>query len=105
MSEVIDLSILLEEYLDDASGHLDSVETALLALEKSSNSGGSDPQSLISILGNLHTLKGNSGMMGFTPVQQYIHRLESVLKMVQEQEEPLSAAVFEAFYTAVSSLR
>ena len=30
------------------------------------------------VLGPLHTLKGNSGMMGFTAIKEYVHRLEDV---------------------------
>jgi two-component system chemotaxis sensor kinase CheA len=101
----IDITALLEEYLDDASGHIDAVETSFMELEKRWGEGECDRSLLTLILGNLHTLKGNSGMMGFTPLQQYVHRLESALKRVQEGSIPLSAAVFESFYSAISALR
>lgn len=105
MDGVIDVSLLIEEFLDDANGHVDSVEVAVMELEKRWNDGVIDDALLTLLLGNLHTLKGNSGMMGFTPVQQYIHRLESFLKGVQESAIPLSSGVFELFYSAVTALR
>ena len=105
MDGVIDVSLLIEEYLDDANGHVDAVEVAVMELEKRWNEGVMDDALLTLLLGNLHTLKGNSGMMGFTPVQQYIHRLESFLKGVQESAIPLSSGVFELFYSAVTALR
>jgi two-component system chemotaxis sensor kinase CheA len=105
LDDTIDISVLIDEFLDDAAGHLEAVEVALMEMEKRSSEGIFDETLLTLLLGNLHTLKGNSGMMGLTPVQQYIHKLESALKKVQEQTVPLSPAVFEAFYTAVSSLR
>lgn len=105
MDGVIDISLLIEEFLDDANGHVEAVETSLMELEKRWSEGVLDDTLLTLLLGNLHTLKGNSGMMGFTPVQQYVHKLESALKNVQERTVPLSVTVFEAFYSAVSALR
>jgi len=102
---VMDISLLIEEFLDDANGHVESVEVALMELEKRWGEGVLDDTLLTLMLGNLHTLKGNSGMMGFAPVQQYVHKLESALKNVQERVVPLSTVVFEAFYGAVSALR
>jgi len=101
----IDISVLMEEFLEDANGHLEAVEVSLMELEKRWAEGLLDETLLTLLLGNLHTLKGNSGMMGLIPVQQYIHKLESALKKVQEGTVSISATVFEAFYTAVSSLR
>lgn len=105
MADMMDISVLIDEFLEDANGHVEAVETALMELEKRWAEGVFDETLLTLLLGSLHTLKGNSGMMGFTPVQQYIHRLESALKNVQERTIPLSSAVFEALYAAVSTLR
>lgn len=105
MSDVMDISILLEEFIEDAKGHIEAVEVSLMELEKRWGDGFSDATLLTLLLGNLHTLKGNSGMMGFTPVQQYIHKLESALKLVQEGAVPLSGMVFETFYASINALR
>lgn len=105
MNDMMDISVLIEEFLEDANGHVEAVEVALMAMEKRWASGDFDNALLTLLLGSLHTLKGNSGMMGFTPVQQYVHKLESALKNVQENAVPLSAAVFEALFAAISSLR
>lgn len=107
MDNKIDISILLEDYLEDASSHLDAVETILLQLENSSGEGEreADNAAVTILLGNLHTLKGNSGMMGFTQLQQYIHKLESILKHVADGTLSLTASMFEAFYAAVSKMR
>jgi len=105
LNDMVDISVLIEEYLDDASGHLEAVEVALLEIEKRWLAGAYDETLLTLLLGSLHTLKGNSGMMGFTQVQQYVHSLESALKNVQEQVVPLSGPVFEALYASVSALR
>ena len=105
MRSDLDVSVLLNEFFEDATGHLEAVETSLLELEKRAADGVLDKGILTLLLGNLHTLKGNSGMMGFTSLQQYIHRLESVLKLVVDDMLPMSTDLFETFYAAVSALR
>jgi len=105
LSDTVDISVLIDEFLDDANGHLEAVEVALLELEKRWLEGIYDEELVTLLLGSLHTLKGNSGMMGYTSVQQYVHRLESAFKLAQEGTVPLSATVFETFYSAVSALR
>ncbi len=101
----MDISILIEEFLDDANGHVEAVEFSLMELEKRWSEGFNDEAVLTLLLGSLHTLKGNSGMMGFTPIQQYVHKLESALKLVQEETVPLSSTVFESLYASISALR
>jgi len=102
--ETIDISILLEDYLEDATTHLEAVEAGLLELER--KRGKSPDKALTTLmLGNLHTLKGNSGMIGLATVQQYVHKLETVLKTVAERSAPLPTPFFETFYSAVNLLR
>lgn len=105
MNGVMDVSLLLDEFLDDASGHIEAVEASLMEFEKDASGGEGNDALLTRILGNLHTLKGNSGMMGFTSIQQYVHKLESALKLIQEGTVPLSATVIECFYSAITALR
>jgi len=105
LDDMMDVSVLIDEFLEDANGHVEAVEVALMEIEKRWSNGVFDETLLTLLLGSLHTLKGNSGMMGFTPVQQYVHTLESALKTVQERVVPFSGAVFEALYAAVSGLR
>jgi len=101
----VDISVLLEEFLEDAAGHLEAIETTLLKLEEGVRQGKTDQALLSTLLGSLHTVKGNSGMMGFAPLQQYIHKLESLLKLVADGKVLLAPAVFEAYYGAVNLLR
>ncbi|MBI1922485.1 MAG: chemotaxis protein CheA [Geobacter sp.] len=105
MDSNIDISILLEDFLEDASGHLDAVETSLLQFEKKFEGGEADNALITLMLGNFHTLKGNSGMMGFAPLQRFIHRMESVLKGIADSPLSISPLFFEAFYTSINSIR
>lgn len=105
MDNTIDMSILLEEFLEDAAEHLDAVESTLLRIEKGVGGGALDEGEVTLVLGSLHTLKGNSGMMGLTPMQQYVHKLESVLKQVADGTLSLTTNLFESFYSAINVLR
>ena len=96
------MSVLLDEFIEDAAEHLEAAENALLLLEKR---GGDGEGGVTLLLGNLHTLKGNAGMMGLVPIQQYVHKMESVLKQVADGSLTLDPTLFESFYSAINTLR
>ena len=56
---------LLAIYLEDARQHLEALDHCLLTLERE----GADAETIAAVLGPLHTLKGNSGMIGFSAHQ------------------------------------
>jgi two-component system chemotaxis sensor kinase CheA len=92
---------LLTIYLEDARIHLEALDHGLLSLERE----GLDLEVVSAILGPLHTLKGNSGMMGFTGIKDYVHRLEDVLARVRERGLGLEASLFDLLFAGASALR
>ena len=92
---------LLNIYLEEARAHLEGLDHALLALERE----GLDPEVVAGIMGPLHTLKGNSGMMGFTGIKNYVHRLEDVFVRVGEGAVTLSRPLFDRLFAGASALR
>src|SRR5262249_26360952 len=64
-----------------------------------------DHEVITGVLGPLHTLKGNSGMMGFAGVKDYVHRLEDVFAQVSEGGLALSPALFDRLFAGASALR
>ncbi len=88
-------------YLEDAREHLALLDAALLRLER----GGHDPEGIAALLGPLHTLKGNSGMMGFTGVKDYVHRLEEVFGRARDGALALDAAALDALLEGATTLR
>ena len=85
----MDYNELLRDYLDDAAGHLEVLDATFLSLEKN----GYNSDVVRNVLGALHTLKGNSGMMGFDSLQQYIHTVEELLKKVQGRDGDLENVI------------
>jgi len=88
-------------YLEDAREHLTLLEAALLRLERE----GHDPEVAASLLGPLHTLKGNSGMIGFAGVKDYVHRLEEVFARARDGALVLDAPVLDRLLQGATALR
>ncbi|MGD8895356.1 MAG: chemotaxis protein CheA [Acidobacteriota bacterium] len=88
-------------YLEDAREHLAVLDDALLRLEQS----GPDPDVVASLLGPLHTLKGNSGMIGFTGIKDYVHGLEDAFTRVRDGALTLEPAVLQPLFEGASALR
>jgi two-component system, chemotaxis family, sensor kinase CheA len=92
---------LLAIYIEDARGHLEALDHCLLTLERE----GLDADVISSVLGPLHTLKGNSGMMGFAGIKDYVHRLEDVFAQMSDGELKLAPALFDQLFAGASALR
>jgi two-component system chemotaxis sensor kinase CheA len=92
---------LLAIYLEDARGQLESLDHALLSLERD----GLDPAVVAGVLGPLHTLKGNSGMLGFSSVKEYVHRLEDIFAGVSGGSLDIGAEIFDSLFAGASALR
>src|SRR5687768_14792350 len=92
---------LVNIYLEDARGHLEALEHCLLSLERD----GFDAEVIAGVLGPLHTLKGNSGMMGFSGVKDYVHRLEDAFAQISEGGLKLSPPVYDLLFAGASALR
>src|SRR5688572_26078439 len=92
---------LLAIYLEDARAHLEALDHCLLSLERD----GFDAETVASVLGPLHTLKGNSGMIGFSGIKNYVHRLEDVFARIAERALPLTPERFDRLFAGASALR
>src|SRR5688572_28617248 len=92
---------LLTIYLEDARSHLEALDHCLLTLERE----GVEPETVSSVVGPLHTLKGNSGMMGFSAIKEYVHRLEDVFAGIADGGIRLTPAAFDQLFHGASALR
>jgi len=92
---------LLTIYIEDARGHLEALDHCLLVLERE----GFDAEAVAAVLGPLHTLKGNSGMMGFGSIKDYVHRMEDAFSAIAEGRLRLEPAVFDKLFAGASALR
>ena len=89
---------LLDEFLLEARERTDEVESLLLQL---ASSGAEDREvALAKAKRELHTLKGNSGMMGFGDLQQLAHRMEDQVEALD-----LEAPQVDELLTGIDRLR
>jgi two-component system, chemotaxis family, sensor kinase CheA len=86
---IMDFAELMKDFCDDADGHLIAIDNALLSLERN----GRDRGLILTVMGALHTLKGNSGMMGFESLKNYLHRVEEILKKADDNEDQLGTVL------------
>jgi two-component system, chemotaxis family, sensor kinase CheA len=99
VEQPFDLSSLLGEFRDEAREQLDRLDAALLAIEE----GGSiAPADVTSLLRNLHTLKGNSGMLGLRPLVDAVHAMEGVFK---DAEPAFSRERLDLLFEAAAAAR
>ena len=92
---------LLAIYLEDARQHLEALDHCLLALERD----GVDAEVIAQVLGPLHTLKGNSGMIGFGAIKDYVHRLEDVFARMSEGTLHPTPEMYDALFAGATALR
>lgn len=101
MSEQTVSADLIAIYVEDARAHLEALDSCLLTLERE----GLDHEVVAAVLGPLHTLKGNSGMIGFSAIKDYVHRLEDVFARVSDGSLALEPQVFDVLFSGASALR
>lgn len=88
-------------YIEEANELLDSLETALLALEENAN----DKSNIEQVFRAMHTLKGNSSMFGLTHISDFLHNLESIYDKVRIGELALSKELLDCTLAALDHLK
>ncbi len=78
---------LIHDYVAECLPLAEGVADALLRLERRWGDGDLDAGPIEELKGTLHTLKGNSAMMGLRPMQAVAHALEDVCARVLAYEE------------------
>lgn len=73
---------LIHEYIEECLPLAEGVTASLLAVEGAWREGDRDADALVGLKGRLHTLKGNSAMMGLRPMQMVAHALEDLCARV-----------------------
>lgn len=95
-----DLSLFLNDYLNDSRDDLQSANRALLALEKDP----SQAERLNEIFRAVHTLKSSSAMLDFTSIAQLAHFTEDLLDRIRQRELPLNQYAIDALLEIVDAL-
>ncbi len=92
------LADMVSIFVQDAEETLDLAEQNLLHLE-------AEPERINDLLRQFHTLKGNSGLMGYGQMQRISHGLEDVLQQARDRQTALGPDSVQLFLKAVDALR
>jgi two-component system chemotaxis sensor kinase CheA len=88
--EVFDRSEFIAYFRDESEELLQQIDADLLRLEEFVQTGTPEPEIINSLFRALHTVKGSSGMLGFTDVQTLAHKLENLCDLLRKERMPLS---------------
>ncbi|TVR14105.1 MAG: chemotaxis protein CheA [Planctomycetota bacterium] len=92
-------SIMLAEFVSEASEHLESAEVCLLALETADQS----EESVNALFRSFHTIKGLAGFMELAPVQSLAHITETFLDRCRD--ERVNAAAIDLIFAAIDQMK
>lgn len=91
----------LEYFLPEATDHLDTIDEALLALERGSPAA----DEVDRLFRAVHTLKGAAYVVGCDPVGDLAHEIEDRLVVVRDGEAPLTTDLLEGLFFGAAGLR
>jgi len=97
----LELSEFYQTFFDEASEHLDTMESLLLELDIASP----DLDDLNAIFRSAHSIKGGSGMFGFSDMTELTHILETLLDRLRKEELRLRDDMVEALLQATDLLK
>ncbi len=96
--ELFNREEFISYFRDEAEELLQQIDADLLKLEEGVTAG-MDPEIVASLFRALHTVKGSSGMLGFTEVQALAHKLENLFDLLRKDRLPLSEAVVDLSFS------
>ncbi len=88
-------------FLEEASRLLNSCESDLLLLENKP----SETSIIDSIFRSMHTLKGTSGMYGFTYINELTHDLESIFQEIRDGRMEFNKTLFDLTFSSIDHIR
>jgi two-component system chemotaxis sensor kinase CheA len=90
-----------EAFFEEAGDHLAIVEEGLLALEQYPE----DLDLLNKIFRSAHSIKGTSGMFGFTAVAQFTHKMETLLDLLRNGQKVVTPQIADLLLKSTDCLK
>lgn len=90
-----------DAFFDEAAEHLAIVEEGLLELEQHPE----DRDLLNKIFRSAHSIKGGSGMFGFSAVAQFTHKMETLLDLLRNGQKPVSPEIADLLLKSTDCLK
>jgi two-component system chemotaxis sensor kinase CheA len=96
----VETSDYKEIFLTEAREYLSTLNNALVTLEKDP----SQAESINEIFRAAHTLKGMSATMGYEPMAQLTHQMETVLEPIRSGSKQLTPQLMDALFICLDQL-
>jgi len=93
-------SDITDFFLVEADEHLQTINADLLSLEKHKT----DLGLVDKIFREVHAIKGSAGMIGFSAVSQFAHKIEDLLAKMRDRKLGVSAAAVDLLFQTVDIL-
>lgn len=90
----------LDIFLREAEEHLTALQKGLLVLEKEPQ----DQELVHDLLRNAHTLKGSARMLGYDGISSVAHRMEDILKEVEDGERLVDSGVIDVLLRGTDAI-
>ncbi len=97
----IDFEALLQLFLTESEESLVALEEGIVTLERRPQDG----EILAEIFRLVHTLKGDAGMLGITPLAEVAHKLEDLLEIVRDGHGRIDGGLITLLLHSVDVLR
>ncbi|AJF06426.1 chemotaxis protein CheA [Geoalkalibacter subterraneus] len=94
----------IKEFLGEAEEILENLNADLMELSQSADSGDANPDLLNSIFRGAHSLKGLSGMFGFSDIAELSHQMENALDHLRLGKIPFDELLIETLFDAFETL-
>lgn len=95
---------LKQEFLAEAQEHLDTIGKTLHGFETYAKKGLFKADLVNQLFRSFHSLKGLSGMLGYTRISRFTHALEDLLDKVRLGKVPVTEQLSDALYNSLDVL-
>ena len=96
-----DFSQFQDAFFEEAGDHVAVVEEGLLALEQHPE----DLDLLNKIFRSAHSIKGTSGMFGFSAVAQFTHKMETLLDLLRNGQKVATPQIADLLLKSTDCLK
>jgi two-component system, chemotaxis family, sensor kinase CheA len=88
-------------YQVSSEEHLQKLESGLLSLEKNAE----QPDLLVELMREAHSLKGDSRILGLEDIEKVIHKIEDILVGINKEEIVLNSLLSDRLYQGIDALK
>jgi two-component system chemotaxis sensor kinase CheA len=88
-------------FIADATDHLGTIEATILKLEAAPT----DLKLVNDVFRPFHTVKGNAGILGITSIQEFAHKVETLLDLARSGKHPMGPPEIDVVLKTVDLLK